>query len=205
MRYFTLVFGLLFSLSASAVEVRPRAFVPDNSTLETSGSTLRVKDSGISTAKIAASAVTAAKLATLNTVVSSSTGSLNWTTAGDVTNLSVSITTTGRPVQVCIEPDGTDNNGGIVHRRTTSASTHTYTAHYLRYYRDSTVVGRCWSQAAVYGDGNIKLMPSNCNAMCVTDSPAAGTYTYKIHATPDGAASDEMTFSRVRLRVTEIH
>ena len=86
----------------------------DNSSLEVSSNSLRVKALGIGSAQIAAGAVTQAKRASLGQVVSSSSGiSLGQTGTNPVPNLSISITTTGRPVFLIIQPDGSANGYGF--------------------------------------------------------------------------------------------
>lgn len=88
----------------------------DGSTLELNLSEeLRIKDSGVTTAKIAANAVTAAKRAALTQNESSSSGNFITTSTSfvDVTNLSSSITTSGRPVMIMLRSDGSGNASGF--------------------------------------------------------------------------------------------
>lgn len=105
-------------------------YVVDNSTIQIIANTIQVPTSGITegniangavtTAKIGANAVTTAKIDDLNVTraklaalgqqVSSSSGTFSVVTASGetaVTNLSVTITVTGRPVWVGLIPDGT--------------------------------------------------------------------------------------------------
>lgn len=69
--------------------------------------TNQIADSQVTTAKIADGAVTQAKRAALNYALSASSGtfSTSSTTFVDVTNLTVSITTTGRPVIISVVGD----------------------------------------------------------------------------------------------------
>lgn len=92
---------------------------PDDSTIEIVSNAVRVKDLGIVTAKLAVDSVTTtkilnanvtrAKLATVGQQISSSSGAF---TLGvgigptDITNLSISITVTGRPVVILAIADG---------------------------------------------------------------------------------------------------
>lgn len=68
---------------------------------------------GISTANIANGAITPVKKSALGQQISSSCGAFSTTSAGfvDVTNLSVTITTTGRPIFIGLIPDGTSGGG----------------------------------------------------------------------------------------------
>lgn len=99
-----------------------------------------------------------------NNSVSSSSG--NYSHSGvyaDVTNLSVTITTTGRPVVVMLIPDGSANysycgsNG----------------SGFYKILRDSTAIYESVSNDAVY-------FP--CSAIMAFDIVAQGTYTYKIQS-----------------------
>lgn len=88
----------------------------DSVTLEiASDETLRVKDSGISTAKLADNSVTYAKRVALNYSKSSSSGSFSTSSTSlvDVTNLSVSLTTNGRPIQILLTNSDNTNGGSF--------------------------------------------------------------------------------------------
>jgi hypothetical protein len=71
--------------------------------------TAKIADSNVTTGKIADGAITPAKMATLTGTVSTSCGSFttNSSTYVDVTNLSCTLTTTGRGVIIQVVPDGT--------------------------------------------------------------------------------------------------
>lgn len=86
--------------------------------------TAKVADSGITTAKIADANITQAKLAARSTGTSVAAGGVaissscsNFTTASaspvDVTNLSVTIVTTGRPVKIMLVSDQSINFHGL--------------------------------------------------------------------------------------------
>lgn len=86
------------------------SWVTDNVTTEISSSNLQVKDLGISTAKIAANAVTLPKLAVPLVHTSSSSGSFNAssTSFADISNLTVTFTSLARPVMIGIQSSGND-------------------------------------------------------------------------------------------------
>lgn len=107
--------------------------------------------------------------------ISSSSGSFSRVTSSDfadITNLSVTLTTSGRPVLVMLIPDGTNgatnsytNYSGFRQNSLNTAA--------IRIYRDSTVL----SQAFVGGqDGVPDVKSGPCYAL---DFPSAGTYVYK--------------------------
>jgi hypothetical protein len=123
----------------------------DNSTLEVSGSTLRVKDAGI----------TRAKLASLGQTITSSSGTFSTTSETQITNFSAAITTTGRPVFIGIISDGSGNDSYIE-----GASSYT-----IRFKRSGTNIGRHTGVSAG------KLPSSSYSHI---DDVAAGTYTYTI-------------------------
>ena len=132
------------------------------------------------TAKILDANVTKAKLAALGQQISSSSGVFTSTSTSpvDVTNLSVNITTTGRPVWVGMISDGTanasyiesNNNGGNDNNLIVSVSI----------VRDSTEIARytlTWGQTT--NETNMQLaIPSS--SVWTIDPVSAGSYTYKI-------------------------
>ncbi len=119
--------------------------------------------------QIAAATVTKANQVAVGQQVSSSSGSYSMTssTFADVTNLTVTITTSGRPVRIYLIPDGTAAAATLF---TTSSSFVN-----LKVIRGaSTLVG--WFVAGS-NSGNQDYMPG---CMDTIDTQAAGTYTYKV-------------------------
>lgn len=85
--------------------------VVDNSTLAISSSQLIIKTGGVGTTQLASGAVTQAKRAALGQQISSSSSTFSHsgnTSVTAVTNLSVTLTTTGRAVFVGLIPDGSN-------------------------------------------------------------------------------------------------
>lgn len=155
--------------------VKLNANVVDDSTIEIDSNQIRVKDLGIPTAKIADGAVTQAKRAALGQQLSSSSGTFftSSNTPDDVTNLSVTITTTGRPVVLTLISDSSSNsseiaigNGGAVNFCN------------LLILRDSTEV----MNQIFGGNPTPELMSFPPSAIKHIDIPSAGTYTYKVQA-----------------------
>lgn len=145
----------------------------------------------VQAADIAAGAVTQAKRAALGQQVSSSCGSFSTTSSSyvDVTNLSVSITTTGRPVSILLQPDGSVNTDSSYIRSATEASNSG--GLYIRILRGSTVV----SQTKLKGDVAATSLEWPPTSISFIDIPSAGTYVYKIQLRASGTGAVLITYS----------
>lgn len=86
----------------------------DNSTLQLTSNQLSIK--AVGTSQITNGAVTPVKRAALGQQVTSTCGTFITSSSSfvTVTNQSIAITTTGRPVMVFMMPDGTTNNSDIL-------------------------------------------------------------------------------------------
>lgn len=145
----------------------------------------KMANSFVNTAKLLDGAVTQAKRAALNEQVSSSCSNYTMASAtpADVTNLSVTITTTGRPVWVGLIHDG-GTQGGFVSVATAGEQP----IGSLTIYRGVTIVGFIDLESRVNSSGSVfTRVKSPIGAVNTIDVPAAGTYTYKITAVSDGA------------------
>jgi hypothetical protein len=119
-----------------------------------------IRDEAITSAKIAPGAITKASLASLGQQLSSSSGAFSTSSAGsyvDVTNLSVTITTGGRPIQLALISDGSGNQAYLA-------------SGILQFVRGSTGIADTFVASA-----NIPV-----SAFSHVDVPSAGTYTYKV-------------------------
>lgn len=121
----------------------------------------------------------------LNTVLSrsmvSSDSSGNYSTTSssyvDVTNLTLNITSIGRPIYVGLISDGTNDDGSLG----TNAGGVSSSEANFRLLRDSTVIAQCRvSKAASSSSGSAISVPPG--ALWIIDAPTAGTYTYKVQA-----------------------
>lgn len=160
---------------------------PDGTTLEVSGATFRVKDSGISTAKIAALAVTRAKLEAVGQQLSSSgTNTTTSTTLTNLANLTVTLTSTGRPIMImAVALDGGGGSGWTL--LSTGAG-----SKFVRVAIDVT-----GSATATIGDVSLSLNGAlQAGAMGAGWAPsalmhlypaAAGTYTFQLQGCVSGA------------------
>lgn len=130
---------------------------------------------------------------TVNFVESAGCGNFTTTSATyvDVTNLTLDITTTGRPVMICLTSDGSGDStlgadgGGVTNSNM-----------YIRIMRDSDVAFQ----------GNIVNFTTNYNysTPCINhiELPAADTYTYKVqirHTTGGTARCYKMILRAVEL------
>lgn len=162
----------------------------DNSTVEISGgTTLQVKNRGITSLQIALNgvqtgnildgAVTPPKLSAPNYNVSSSCGSYTTTstTFTNVTNLIVSITTHGRPIFVGVSPDGVGAQSSFSASEASAVPQAGF-----RFRRDSSAIGGFGLQdrSTVIG------VPANG---FVLDFVAAGSYVYTFQAVANNATT----------------
>ncbi len=135
--------------------------------------TVKILDANVTQAKLAARA-TGTTVAAGGIAVSTSSGvfSLTGGSTTDVTNLSVTITTTGRPVALMVVPDGSANQMNLVATR--SSISFTIEVFVLR---DATIV-----YDALYSDrgDTLTLIQGNYAPPSCIDVVAAGTYTYKV-------------------------
>jgi hypothetical protein len=125
----------------------------------------KINDLAVTTGKIAANAVTRAKLDAIGQQVSSSCGSFSSNSGSfvDITNLTLSITTTGRPVLIFLEPDGT--SAGSMGATVGSGQ--------IQLLRGATVVG-------LFGVNVTGTTQLPVSTIWMLDVPTAGTYTYKL-------------------------
>jgi hypothetical protein len=138
-------------------------------------------------------AILRSKLATPNYAISSSSGSFSScnTTETDVTNLSVSLTTTGGLVEAYLVPATSSDSSVSI---TGSDSVHSGNF-YLK--RNTTFVGQHLIESF---SGYILRIPSS--VIRYFDTPTAGTYTYKI--TCQRGTNDTFAINHVRLVVREL-
>lgn len=194
----------------------------DNVTIEDSGG-LRVKDAGISaaklatdavetakikdlnvtTGKLAANAVTRAKMESVGQQLSSSCGAFTTSSTSyvDVTNLTVTITTTGRPVACQLVSDGTNSTtvGDCKIGCTSDAAT---CATFLILYQDSTIVAQ--GDFADTGSASGAGSQTMCSAFNHVYAVAAGTYVFKVQAKASGAGTFLSNVTRAKLMCREL-
>lgn len=147
---------------------------------QTQITTAQITDLAVTTAKIANNAVTPGKLAALGQQISGSSGSFNTTSNSsvDITNCSVTITTTGRPVFVGLMAfDGTDQ----AYVELIATGTVTTINGAINFDRSGTPVGLFYVGLKVPA-GELEYYWVPGSAYWRIDTPTAGTYTYKAQA-----------------------
>jgi hypothetical protein len=162
--------------------------------------TVKILDANVTTPKVADGAITPAKKAALGQQLSSSSGSFTNNTAtvgspADVTNLSVTITTTGRPVMLMLVADADTSNFAAI-SMTKSAGTN---GAFITFLRGSTVIS---INAINAFDAAVFYPPS---AYQYVDVTGAGTYTYKVQVALSGTGSSEtINVTHVKLLAFEL-
>lgn len=152
----------------------------DNSTLQISSNIISVKNLGINTAQLADGAVTPAKRSALGQQLSSSSGTFSTTStsAVDVTNLTITITTTGRPVWIGLISDGT---GVVSLLNIQSVGSPIALQGNFLIIRASTEIAR-YAVNTTTPDVTLSAVSCPSSALNTIDIIGAGTYTYKIQA-----------------------
>lgn len=151
--------------------------------------TSQIADLAVTTAKLAASAVTTAKIADANVTRAKlealgqqlSDSSTNFTSgsssATDITNLSVSITTTGRPVFMGLVSDGSGNVSNLL--ITPTAGT-TVVRSFYTFVRSGTTIAENEVGRVDNSSGSAQSIRVPVSSLSHIDVVAAGTYTYKV-------------------------
>jgi hypothetical protein len=146
----------------------------DNTTLEISTNSLQIKAGGVGTPQLADGSVTKEKQAAVGQQISASCGTYFGTTGGslyDITNLSVTLTTTGRPVMLMLVGNGTND----AYFEFSGASGGTNRGIKVAFVEGSTVISL--QHFSPYATTTTRCPASAFSHFYV---PAAGTYTYKV-------------------------
>ena len=154
---------------------------------------------GLTQANLSATAgITKGQLAALGQQVSSSCGNFSTSSgsATTVTNLSVTITTTGKPVMIMMQPDQTSSIGGTsshIAVNATSGSPDGFIYGYngaSQIYLSQVSGGPATNSVIAIPTSSIQFMDTS-----VTGTP--GTYTYTIKASYNGVGSHLSVFNAV--------
>lgn len=136
----------------------------------------RIKDSGVTTAKFANGSVTGPKMSSVNISVSASSGNYNsndmTSSWNNVTNLSVSITTTGRPVHVLLISDGSGSPSKIEGYAGGGFIT------FVRFLRNGSEIFLSEIQGS--GSGASTYESGDAQLFHIETGLSAGTYTYSV-------------------------
>lgn len=129
----------------------------------------------------------------VNEVVSASSGNFGTASGSfvDVTNLSCTITTLGKPVEISVLSDGTNGAGqGSVFNGTSGS----FVTISVRIMRDATQIALF---TLLQDPSNSIAIPSS--AIRHKETVAAGTYTYKIQIKVNGGSSANLTYAVLRV------
>jgi hypothetical protein len=160
--------------------------------------TTQIDDGTIANADISSSAAIALSKIVSNSVTSSSSSTFSTSSATyvDVTNLTASITTTGRPVEIFLIGDSAQ-----VAYLSASIGSGTQALGRVKLLRGATSVGE---------QEFLNTSPTGAIATSVPvssirfyETPAAGTYTYKLQALA-GSASQAVSIYHAKLVVREL-
>ncbi len=181
---------------AAVTGAKLAAAIVDDSTIQIASNVIKIKDAGVTQAKMAVRA-TGTSVAAGGVAFSTSSGSFSTasTTAVDVTNLSVTIVTTGRPVFL-----GLTNDTSSLSRIVVEDGNSGVTAD-LMIVRDSTTIfkTRLNSNPTAASANLLELPPG---IVFTIDAPSSGTYTYKIQALT--GSGDQLDISNVKLVAYEL-
>lgn len=177
----------------------------------TSWDVMSIGDNTVTTAKIAAKAVTQEKLAARVTgttvtaggvAISASSGAFSTSSAtpAPVSNLSVTITTTGRPVFIGLIPDGSNGTTGAGSYISFNSSSTVDMAATVQILRGATVVGQAeYELASGIGSAAAMKLRLPPGSIYTKDPVAAGNYTYSISGFITATGTASLTFNNVKL------
>lgn len=170
----------------------------DNVTLQISSNIISVKNLGIDTAQLAAGAVTKPKLAALGQQVSASCSGFTTSSTSfvDVTNLSVTITTTGRPVMLMLMADGNGTLPSIASATFSGAGKNTK----LRFSEGGTELAQ-WQFNQIDSNTTINL-PVYLAYMLVGAS--AASHTYKVQGLIGPVGSNTLSLTNLVFAAYEL-
>lgn len=188
--------------SSGAWQTPTQVSVCNNAYLTDSLNANRIRNS---TTKASGTTATQGNFARSN---SSSTFETTSTSFVDVTNLSVTITSVGKPIIIQLIPDANtnacfiglfDNSGGLVEQAFDVECT-------WQILRDSTVAAygtfEIDSRTDATGFGALKIPPGS---ICAVDIPSAGTYAYKLQVKKNISLEDSIKVYYCRLIAYELN
>ena len=184
----------------------------DSSTIEVASNVVRVKDQGIVTAKLADGNVTRTKLASVGQQISAAMNqAITSASYVSVTNGTVTITTTGRPVVVCLITDPTAGASGFFG---SVSVINTAFANNVSYCSGSILIVRGAGTVVAAGSFGTNLIAPVSNMEqsisgstgCVfgIDTPAAGTYTYTVKAACGQTQTTSLSIANTCLMAYEL-
>jgi len=162
--------------------------------MDSTGHLLTGVSGAIVTADIGDSQVTDAKRAALNYQISSSCGTFSDSSAGwvDVTNLTVTITTVGRPVMLLCQSDGTSNSGTSTSAGFGSAVTGSSSESFIRIVDNTAAT--VYSEQRIQCDASaaspaIWVPPSSVSVVDFSAVGVSGSKTYKVQVASNNVST----------------
>lgn len=172
-------------------------------TLDTQIVAASIASNAVTTAKIQDGAVTSAKLASLNYgLSSSSTGTFSGTSSGAyaaVTNATVTITTTGRPVLITLVPDGTNTENYLAADDSANSDVNAGFA----LYKDGNAIGSQIIRNYVSTGGTVASIKVPVSTLTFFDTPTAASHTYALYY-KSGSATITTSVYKAKLLVREL-
>lgn len=128
----------------------------------------------------------------------------------DAANATVTIKTSGRPVFIFLQPNvvtatpgaTTRLSGGCVGARYNDNGTASFYQGWLKYVRDSTDIA-CFEVSGEQEVAN-RAAHAGCPTNLFMDTPAAGTYTYKVQIASEATTNMEIELAHLKLVAIEI-
>lgn len=163
----------------------------------------KIGSSAVTTSKILDANVTRAKLVAVGQQLSSSCGAsmtITGTSYTDVTNLTVTLTTTGRPVRLFLVCADTTNTSKCYINRSNGGTSVTG---FIKFIQDSSDIAIVSDSSMFSASSSSIVYGIPIGAISHTYSVAAGTYVYKIQA-KTGGATETINFEYLRLMAYEL-
>lgn len=123
------------------------------------------------------------------------------TTATDITNMSVTITSSGKPIQIWFQHDGTNTTQFADVGAGNTGSSSQQTGEFILY-RGASVIAR-WRKQMLQNAATVTNQNADGMIFSHLDVIAAGTYTYKLQYRC-GSATSFAQFRYFRMFATEI-
>jgi len=166
--------------------------------------TAKILNSNVTTGKLADGAVTKAKLSAANCQISANSGLFSTTSTSyvDVTNLSVTLTVTGRPVHLMIVSNGGGGASGTTDVYSQKSSGAFDVSSYFRFV-EGVVILSDHILAAPFPSGFARLT-SPASVLSHLYIPSAGTYTYKLQVVSLTGGVHSVGVSNAKLVVCEM-
>lgn len=168
--------------------------------------TANLATASVTTAKINALAVTRAKMEAVGQQVSSSSGNAQYSSATEqaVTNLSGTLTTTGRPVWVGLQGAGGTSAPGQVHYRNNGVGA-TGNSAIISFRRASATINQAMVTARdITNSSSDVALSLPCSAFWFLDTPSSGANSYEVYGRIATGDSGILSVENCKLVIFEL-